>query len=166
MSAVLDIARTYRAPGAVQSRRAHAPGSEGRLYAVLMAGCVLMFAASMPRQMRIANENPELPFEGLLSAQLFVWVFMMPVIYYALAWIARQVARALGGQGTGVTARATLFWAVLAAAPLALLAGLFEGFAGPGPVTHGVRLLWGAAFLVIWIAGMVAVERSGAARAT
>ena len=132
MSALRDMAATYRGPGRVLSRMLAAGQREDRALAVLMAACALIFVAQWPRLARQAyltgtDLNP------LLGSTLLAWIFMAPLALYMLAALAHLVARVLGGKGTFYGARLALFWALFASVPLLLLHGLVAGFIGPGP---------------------------------
>lgn len=157
MSVALDILRTYRAPREVLARRM-AVEREDRAIATLMAACILIFVAQWPRLSREAFLNGT-DFQMNLGATLFAWVFVMPLVLYALAAFTHLVAKVLGGQGTWFRARMALFWALLAAAPLWLLYGLVAGFVGPGSALAGLGILALAAFVVFWGVGLIVAER-------
>lgn len=158
MSVALDIVRTYRAPGEVALRRASGPESEPRALAVLMAGCLLMFVAQWPLAARMAEIDPSIPLNGRLSGALLGWMFIMPLVLYALAALSHAVARLFGGVASWYEARIALFWALLAASPLWLFTGLVGGFIGQGPAFTGAGLLASLAFLVFWGAGLFRLE--------
>ncbi|WP_370286014.1 YIP1 family protein [Pseudooceanicola nanhaiensis] len=158
MSALTDIAATYRGPGGVLRRLLARGQREDRVLAILMAGCALVFVAQWPRLAREAHLKGQ-DLNPLLGASLLGWIIIMPLVLYLLAGVAHIIARVLGGRGSFYGARLALFWALLAASPLLLLHGLVAGFIGPGPQLVLVGALWCAVFLWFWLGGMVAVER-------
>ena len=157
MSVALDILRTYRAPRRVLRGRVMGPAREDRALAVLMGGCVLMFAAQWPRLSREAHFDDGIGLEPLLAGALFGWVLVAPLFFYGVALITTWALKLAGSIATGFEVRMALFWALLASCPLWLLTGLMAGFVGPGPVTTGVGLLAFGAFLVFWVAGTTEV---------
>ncbi len=161
MSVVLDIVRTYRAPGEVQARRMSGPPREDRALAVLMGACSLIFIAQWPRLSREAFLDPSIPFDARMSGALFGWLMVMPLLFYGLSLILKVVFSAFQMHVDGFRLRSALFWALLASSPLWLLTGLMAGFAGDGagPVIAGLLAL--GSFLVFAGFGLVAAIRSG-----
>lgn len=159
MSALTDIAATYRGPGRVVRRLLDQGQREDRALAILMGACALVFVSQWPKLSRDAYlSGAEL--NPMLGGSLLAWVIIMPLVLYLIAALAHICARLVGGKGSFYGARLALFWALLAAAPLLLLHGLVAGFVGPGPQLMVVGVIWCAVFLWFWIAGMVAAERS------
>ena len=163
MSVTWDILRTYRAPREVIRRRAGGAPSEARALVVLLAGCFLMFVAQLPAVSRAAFEAPDIPFEARMGGALVGWVFLMPLVLYLIAALSHMVAKLFGGAGSWYGARVALFWALLAATPLWLLAGLLQGFFGRGTEFEIVGALAVVVFLVFWVVGLIEVERRQAA---
>lgn len=158
MPVTSDIAATWRGPRRV-FRRLLGAAREDRALAVLMGGCLIVFVAQWPRLAREAHlEGTELNMK--LGAALLAWLFIAPLIFYALALVSHALARLAGGRGTALGARLALFWAFLAASPLILLHGLVAGFIGPGPGLAAVGMLWCAVFAWFWIAGLIEAEWS------
>ena len=110
MSVIQDVLRSYRAPRAVFQRRLGIGPREDRALAVLMGACLLVFAAQMPRLARQAHETGE-ELNMLMGATLLAWIFIMPLVLYALGTLSHIAARVLGGQGSSYGARFALFWA-------------------------------------------------------
>ncbi|MCB1334215.1 MAG: YIP1 family protein [Roseivivax sp.] len=157
-----DIVATYRGPGRVVRRLLAMGQREDRALAFVMAACVLMFVARWPalaRESHLSGGDLNMAMGGTLLAV----VFILPLILYLLAGLSHLVARVFGGTGSYYGARLALFWALLAATPLALLSGLVGGFIGPGPAQTVTGLAWSVAFLWFWGAGLTAAERQGAA---
>jgi hypothetical protein len=153
MALVSDITATYRGPGRVVGRLLAAPANEGRALALLMGACVVLFIARWPALARQAHLQDK-DLQMLLGGTLFATVFLLPLLLYALAFVAHLVARGLGGRGSAYGARVALFWALLASSPLILLNGLVAGFLGPGVQLTIVGVLWTVVFAWFWIAGM------------
>ncbi|MFP7672853.1 YIP1 family protein [Marivita sp. S0852] len=153
-----DIAATYRRPGKVVRRLLEAGEREDRALAILMGSCLILFIARWPALARQAHlEEQEL--DMLLGGTLMATVFLAPLMFYALAFIAHLIARVLRGQGPSYNARLSLFWSLLASTPLILLNGLVAGFIGPGIELTIVGVLWFAVFMWFWLASMFAVYR-------
>ena len=153
-----DIAATYRGPGRVVRRLARAGQREDRALAILMGACVILFVARWPALARQAHlEGLEL--DMLLGGTLMATLFLAPLVFYALAYLAHLTARAVGGKGSSYNARLALFWSLLASSPLILLNGLVAGYIGPGIQLTLVGLIWFCVFMWFWIAGMLAVYR-------
>ena len=129
---------------------------EDRAIAILMGACLLIFIAQWPKAQREVTLNPDaLPLDAQLGAALFAWLFIAPLLAYALAAIAHLIAKLLGGsKGNWYTARLGLFWTLLATAPLLLLHGLVEGLVGPGLELKIVGAAFLAAFFLIWGAAL------------
>jgi hypothetical protein len=157
-----DILRSYRAPGAVVARILASGRREDRALAILIGAGLLIFIGQWPGAARAAHLDPAVPLQARLSGALMATLFILPLAAYLLAGLSHLAARAMGGRGSFYSARVALFWALLAVAPLMLLHGLVAGFIGPGPGLTLVGTIVFAAFLWIWIAGLVAAERDEA----
>ncbi len=159
MSISRNIVATYRGPGAVIRRLLAMGPREDRALAYVMAACALFFVAQLPRLAREAHLTGQ-ELNMLLGGSLMAWIFIAPLLFYAIAFLARIVGKVLGGKGTAYGARLVLFWALLAASPLVLLHGLTAGFIGPGIELQAVGLIWFCLFLWFWVGGSIAMERS------
>ncbi|WP_375227721.1 YIP1 family protein [Roseobacter sp. S98] len=158
MPVTRDIPATYRGPGRVVRRLLAAGHREDRALAYLMAGCVLMFLAQLPRLAREAHLTGQ-ELNMLMGASLMAWVFIAPLILYCVAALSHIAAKLMRGRGSWYSARIALFWALLAASPLVLLNGLVAGFIGPGIELQIVGFAWIAVFAWFWISGMLAGEK-------
>lgn len=128
--------------------------SEPRATAHLFLACALGFVASMPNAVReAATLDIDDPLSGVVAAHLFGWLFVAPLLAYALAALIHLGARALGGAGGFLGARSALFWSALLAGPLALALALVgvaaEAAGGPGVLPWLDYL--GYAGLVFWL---------------
>lgn len=157
MALTTDILASYRRPRTVL-RRLQGDRREARILVYLMLGCGLIFIAQWPRLAREAHLDEDVPLDALLAGALFAWVFIAPLVFYALGGILSLILR-LAGPVDGFALRLGVFWAVLAAAPLFLLYGLAAGFIGPGVQSLVLGLPALAAFISILVAGLrVALE--------
>ncbi len=154
MSVTRDMMASYRSPRAVIGRLLAMGEREDRAFAILIAACGVIFVSRWPALAREAHMT-DAPLNPLLGANLFALMFVMPLLLMALAFVSHLVLRALGRKQSAYGARIALFWAMLATGPLFLLVGLVEGFIGPGPELSIVGALWCAAFLWIWISGLL-----------
>ena len=154
-----NIAATYGGLGRVVKRLLSLGEREDRALAYLMGACVLIFIAQLPRLAREAHLTGQ-ELNMLMGATLMAWVFIAPLLFYVIAFLARLVAQVLGGTGTAYGARLVLFWALLATTPLILLHGLIAGFIGPGVQLQLVGLVWCAMFLWVWIGVTLVQEKS------
>ena len=150
MSVVLDILRTYRAPREVQARRMSGAPREDRALAVLLAACALIFVAQWPRLARESHLDPSVGLDARLAGALFAWVMILPLVFYALAFLIHIGLKVFGNDAPGFPVRMAVFWALLASTPVWLLCGLLAGFA-PGAGFVAVSTL--ALFLVPLFAG-------------
>ena len=159
MSVVADIAATYFGPRTVMHRLLGAGRHEGRALAFAMGFAVLAFAAQSPRLARTAHLEGGDP-DIMLGGALFATVIVLPLFLYVIAGLAWLAGRALGGRVSGYGARLSLFWALLASAPVLLIHGLVAGMIGPGAAQVGLGLSWCAVVLWFWVSGhwQVAVE--------
>jgi hypothetical protein len=158
MAATQDILATYRGPGRVLQRLLARGTREDLALIYLMTGCLMVFVAQTPRLARQAHQTGE-ELSMLLGATLLAWIFIAPLLLYALAALTGLLLRALGRPISGFAARMALFWALLAAAPLLLLWGMTAGFVGPGPALSAVGILWAAVFVWFWLGGLIAAAR-------
>lgn len=159
MSVITDIAATYRGPRRVIRRIIAAGPREDRALAILMAGCVVVFVAQWPKLARQAHLTGE-ELNPMLGSTLFAWLFIMPLVLYALALLSHWAMRATGGQGAPYAARIALFWALLASGPLMLAWGLVAGFVGAGAGLSLIGLLWLAVFVWFWLSGLVEARKT------
>ena len=157
MPVTRDIAATYRGPGRVMRRLLAMGQREDRALAILVAGCAVMFIAQWPRLAREAHLT-EQDLNPMLGGALMAWLFIAPLLFYALAMLSHWGARVFGGRGDGYGARMALFWALLASSPLILLHGLIAGFIGPSVGLQAIGALWFAAFTMFWVFGLREAE--------
>lgn len=161
MPVTTDIVASYRGPGRVVRRLLDMGQREDRALAFVMAFCVISFIAQLPGLSRRAHlEGLELNM--LMGGALLGSVFILPLLFYLLAWVSHLISKVSGGSTTSYEARLALFWALLASSPLVLLNGLVAGFIGPGPVQTLTGALWVAVFVWFWFSGMAQTRRAAA----
>ncbi len=153
MPVTRDIAATYRGPGKVIDRLLSMGAREDRALAIAMAACLVVFVGQWPRLAREAHLTGQ-ELNPMLGGALMGWIFIAPLMLYAIAFVSYLILRALGAQLSGFDARLALFWSFLAASPLILLHGLVAGFIGPGIQLTVVGGIWLAAFLWFWLSGL------------
>jgi hypothetical protein len=158
MPVTSDITATYRGPGRVMRRLLDMGQREDRALAFLMAFCVIVFFAQMPRLAREAHLSGQ-ELNVMLGGTLLAWVFLAPLLLYAIAALTHLVALALGGKGNWFGARLALFWSLLATTPILLLHGLVAGFIGPGPGLQAIGLIWLVVFGWFWLSSLRQAER-------
>lgn len=161
MAITRNITATYRGPRPVIRRMLSLGQREDRALAYLMAGCLVVFIAQLPRLAREAHLQGE-DLDMLMGASLMGWIFIAPLLLYVLAAFSHLVAKLFRGQGSHYGARLALFWALLASSPLMLLNGLVAGFIGPGFELQLVGLMWLVVFAWFWLGGLIEAERAPA----
>ena len=96
MPVTRDIIATYRGPRRVVRRLLEMGPREDRALVMLIAACVLVFVAQWPRLAREAHLT-EQELNPLLGGALLAWVFIAPLLLYALALLSHGAARLIGG---------------------------------------------------------------------
>jgi hypothetical protein len=147
------IWRGWRAPRDEMARLLEHGLSEARAAAILMLACVLALVASLPnavRQARLLDIDD--PVAGAVAAHLFGYLFLAPLLFYAIAALMHLACRVFGGSGSYLAARTAVFWSALLGAPVAITLSL-AGIAGE--VAGGAILPWlsylGYAGLAFWL---------------
>ncbi|XDA96640.1 YIP1 family protein [Sulfitobacter sp. LCG007] len=154
MAVTQDIWQTYRGPSRVVGRLLQDGRQEMRALLFVLLACGLLFVAFSPYQAREAALNPDGPLSVRLYWSAIFWIFLTPLLLYLLAAILWLLVRVFGFRTSGYEIRLTLFWALLAASPIALLLGLVLGIIGPGLQAQIVGLAWLAVFAWFWIGGL------------
>jgi len=162
MAVTTQILRTYRHPRRVMraliasNLSDNRPEARGLVY--LLLGCILIYIGQIPGLVSVAdNVEGGAPRDARLAITFFAWVFIWPLIFYALAALSHVVARLMGGKGRGADARLALFWTVLSVSPLFLIRGLAE-VAGNAAAFFAINILVAVAFVVIWAATLIEAE--------
>jgi hypothetical protein len=147
------VVRGWRDPRGAMAREADRGLSEARALVHLMLACGLFFVASLPNAVREARALAiDDPVEGAVSAHLFGYLALAPLLAYGVAGLVHLVARGFGGRGGFLAARAALFWSLLLVAPLVLLLSLL-GVAAEAAVAVLLPFttLLGYAVLAVWV---------------
>ncbi len=119
------IGRGWRAPRAAMAAEVARGLNEGRALVHLMVACGVFFVASLPNAVREARGlGIDDAVAGAVSAHLFAWLALAPLLAYGLAVLVHLAARGFGARGGFLAARAATFWSLLLAAPLALALAL------------------------------------------
>ena len=153
MPVTSDIAASYRRPRKTLRALLARGISEPRALAYLMGACGVMFIAQWPklaREAHLTGSDLEMDLGGALLGTLF----FLPLVFYIIAGLSHVVAKGIGRPVSGYQSRLALFWALLAASPLALFYGLIGGFIGPGGALTLVGVAWLAVFLWLWTTGL------------
>lgn len=162
MAVSRDIFAMWRRPAPVVARQLARGVHEEQALAILLAACLLMFASHLPALQRQSIETgDDGEFLRAASYSFMAWMMLAPLALYGLAALGRLGLRMLGRRASGYAARLALFWALLSAAPAALLYGLTLGLLGPGTAAQAVGLVWIAAFLIFWSIGLRVAGQKG-----
>jgi hypothetical protein len=154
-----DIVRMYRGPRKVVGELAAMGPREDRAIAWLMIGCFVFFLAQLPVLQRAAVLEGN-DFQQTVIYAFFVWLMLMPLVFYLIAFIAFGVTRIFRQGATNYGARLAVFWGWLAATPVALLWGLMVGLNGRDTDgTFLVEALWFAVLLWFWVAGLIETSK-------
>lgn len=158
------VAHGWRAPRAAMAGERERGLSEGRALVHLMLACFLLFVASLPNAVREARTLAiDDAVEGAVSAHLFAYLALAPLLAYAAAALVHLAARAFGASGSFLAARAAVFRSLLLAAPLALAAAVLGALAEAGapgllPWLAALRYAVLAAWLWFFAASLAEAE--------
>ncbi|MBT0956716.1 YIP1 family protein [Alphaproteobacteria bacterium KMM 3653] len=163
MAITTNILRSFRHPRRVMRAILSEGRREDRAIAYLMAACFIVFVGQWPLAARQAHLDPSVPLEARLGAALLAWMFIMPLVLYALGALSHLVMRLIRGSGSFYGARMALFWTLLVVSPLLLLQGMVAGFVGPGVELNLVYILVTVVFFYHWTACLAEAEFGGEA---
>ena len=159
------IPRGWRAPRALMASEMARGPSEGRALVHLMLACALLFVASLPNAIRASRGLAiEDAVEGTVSAHLFGYLALAPLLAYAFAAAIHLIARAFGARGGFGAARAAMFLSLLLAAPLAIalaLLGAIAEAAAPGLLPWLVPLRYAVLAAWVWFFAASLAEAEG-----
>jgi len=159
---------TWRDPRRAMAEERAQGLSEPRALMHLFLAALLLFLASLPNALREAQGlGVDDAVAAAVSAHLFGYLALAPLMAYGLAGVVHLAARACGGEGSFLAARAALFRTLLAAAPLALAVALLgvlaEAQPALGPLVAAARF---AAFgFALWLFAAALAEAEGFAGA-
>jgi hypothetical protein len=126
---------------------------------VLMTAMLIFLIAQGPQNARLAQIDPEIPFDARMGGSLLAVMFLMPLLAFGLASLLAGLARLTPWRLAAEDSRLALFWALLAVAPAMLLTGLVSGLIGQGVALTICQFVTGIGFLTIWGAGIAALAR-------
>lgn len=158
MSVTGDILMTWRDARAVIRAKLLQGPREDRALATLLAACLLIFIAELPGLARMAHLDPSVPLQARIGGALLATMFLLPLVFYALAGVSYLGLRLQGWRGSAYPARLALFWSLLATGPLVLVAGLVSGFAGSGVLAQITGLTVLVGFILMWRAALAEVR--------
>jgi hypothetical protein len=163
---VADLVRAYPDPRASMARQMREGLSESRALFYLMAACGVFFVASVPAAIRTARGiDADEPVSAAIGAHLFAFLFLAPVLLYAVALVVHVAPPLSGGRGPALAARAALFWSLLLLAPAALAIALATALAeialGPTVLPWTSLLSYAALALWLWVFAACLAEAEG-----
>jgi len=158
MSVIRNIYDSYRRPATVYQSFVTDHFEEKTALGFLAGGCLLACISRWPTAARDAYLSDQ-ALDMLLGAALFAWIFIAPLLFYALAGVLTLLLFIGGLRDIGLPLRLSLFWSFLAAAPLMLIYGLVSGFLGRGVLTNLIGVLWLGVFLWFLVCAFRALSR-------
>ena len=158
MSVIRNIYDSYRRPETVYQSFVTDHFEEKTALGFLAGGCLLAFISRWPTAARDAYLSDQ-ALDMLLGAALFAWVFIAPLLFYALAGVLTLLLFIGGLRDIGLPLRLSLFWSFLAAAPLMMIYGLVSWFLGRGVLTNLIGVLWLGVFLWFLVCAFRALSR-------
>ena len=154
MAVTQDIAATWRGPSAVFDRMIRGGQGDDVILIHAILGGLLHFVAMAPAQSRAAFLDPSVPLEARLFWAALFFVLVLPLGLWLITLILGGIAGLFGKKQFGRRLRLSLFWALLAASPAALLVGLTAGFVGEGSALSLTSLVWVGAALYFYVKGI------------
>ncbi|MEM6622613.1 MAG: hypothetical protein AAF674_10320 [Pseudomonadota bacterium] len=117
---LLGMARFYHSPRLSMRGVLDSAPTESRLLVYMMFGLVIMLAGKL---LQLAMEVPPGTerFMSRAVAEAGAWLFITPLVYYALAAIGTLISKLFRGHGGWQSGRAAFFWASLVSAPIMAL---------------------------------------------
>lgn len=151
---VAAIARGWRDPRGEMARQIAEGLSESRALLHLFTACGLALLASLPNAVRNAQGlEIEEPLSGVISAHIFGYLLVAPLLLYGFAALVHLGAKAFGARGGYLQARSAVFWAALMGAPIAMglaLVGVAAEIAGGAGMLRWIGYL-GYAGILFWL---------------
>lgn len=151
---VAAIARGWRDPRGEMARQIAEGLSESRALLHLFTACGLALLASLPNAVRNAQGlEIEEPVSGVISAHIFGYLLVAPLLLYGFAALVHLGAKAFGARGGYLQARSAVFWAALMGAPIAMglaLVGVAAEIAGGAAMLRWIGYL-GYAGILFWL---------------
>ena len=155
MAVTRDIVEAHLRPRRVMARLLRMGQREDRVLAMLMGGCIILFASQWPYRARQAHFTGE-TLTDYIQHDAVGLIFVLPLLAYGVAALLRLISRIFGAKADYYSARLAMFWALLASSPALVLAGMVKGFIGLGAANSIVGALWLLVFL--WVLGNSLIE--------
>ena len=156
MPVAVEIFRAYFEPRCSARRMLLRTDSEGKAFALVFAGCIFLFLAQLAELVKPGASSGMHPsLTALATARLIGALLLAPLVFYAVAGISGLIARLLGRSIGWRHARVSLFWAVLAVSPAAMLSAIADGFLGGGILVNTFPWILMTLFLLFWTCGLV-----------
>lgn len=151
-----EVFRAYFEPRCSARRMLLRTDSEGKAFVLVFTGCILLFLAQLPDLVgQGASPGPQPSLTALATARVIGALLFAPLVFYAAAGISGLVARLLGRSIGWRHARVSLFWAVLAVSPAAMLLALVRNFLGGSILVSTFPWILMTLFLLFWACGLV-----------
>lgn len=155
----------WRHPRRAMAAQVAAGLTERRALFHLTLACALFFLASVPAALRRAGtlDIPD-PVAGVVSAHVFGYLALGPLLAYGLAALIHLGARGFGARAGFLGARSALFWAMLLVAPLSLglaLLGMVLERTAPGLLPVAGWLSTCVAVFGTWLLAACLAEVAG-----
>jgi len=155
-----SIFAAYSDLGRAQLHQEETANEPRILFYAFLSGFLLFLVGLPTVKMQATLIDDSSAVAIVLTARFFGALFVLPLLFYALAAIARLVAAAFGGTGSFRNTRLSIFWAVLVTMPILIFASLSATILASAtelPLSAlGVLVLLG--FAVIWGKGLAATE--------
>ena len=156
MPVAVEIIRAYFEPRCSARRMLRRTDSEGKAFALVFTGCVFLFLAQLPDLVGPgASSGTQPSLIALATARVIGALLLAPLVFYAAAGVSGLIARLLGRSISWRHARVSLFWAVLAVSPAAMLSALAGSFLGASVLVNTIPWILMALFLLFWTCGLV-----------
>ena len=132
----------------------------------MLVGCILLFCSQLPDLVVLSrNQGNQLPLAGMAAARLIGTLILAPLLFYAIAGFSGLVLRSTGYSVDWRQARVSLFWAILAVSPAALIIELVRGLTGDTGILQLAPWIIMIMFFVFWASGIIESARIGAMKA-
>ena len=166
MPVATDILRAYIEPRRSARRVLSQINTEGKALALMLVGCILLFCSQLPDLVVSSRiQGNQLPLAGMAAARLIGTLILAPLLFYAIAGFSGLVMRSAGYSVDWRQARVSLFWAILAVSPAALISEFVRGFVGDSGVLQLTPWIIMILFLVFWTSGIIESAGIGAMKA-
>jgi hypothetical protein len=126
---------------------------DGRLLGYLMVALLIVWVSAIPLRLKDAVGDPD----ASIGMGFVATVFMAPLLFYAIAVLLKWCAPAFGGSAGFYEHRLALFWGLLVATPVQVVANVATNLFG----SHGVIMAF-QTVLLVYVLGTCVAETNGA----